>query len=232
MGKKNIDNQHNPSVMKRIIYISTLAVMFVLGFVTSSLIKNNPGKISANQPVFAQPVTNLAGNTTVTQVITPMSNMPVMTPVMQPTLSPEHQEHISVMAKKATEAAKTGDYSYLFSPIDDIKEEIPKVDIAEAKFLFDSGKAVFVDARGPAEYEQGHIKDSVNVPNTATPEEIVKLKDRIAGKVLVTYCHGTGCHLADKSAIKLFEAGYRKIAIFWGGWPKWNEHKYPVELKK
>lgn len=140
-----------------------------------------------------------------------------------------NQAAINAAARVST-AAKTGDYSYLLNPLE-TKEAIPHIDIAEAKYLFDSGKAIFVDARGMSEYNEGHIKGSVNVPVIATAEEVEKLKSKLTNKVLVTYCHGVGCRLSDKSAYKLWDAGYRKIAIFFGGWPKWNEHKYPVVTK-
>jgi rhodanese-related sulfurtransferase len=142
----------------------------------------------------------------------------------------DHAQAAIDAAARVSEAAKTGDFSYLLKA-SDTKETIPKIDIAEAKYLFDSGKAIFVDARGPSEYDESHVKGAVNVPVAASQDELDKLKSKLANKVLVTYCHGVGCHLADKTAYKLWDAGYRKIAIFFGGWPKWNEHKYPIVTK-
>ncbi|HRU38502.1 MAG TPA: rhodanese-like domain-containing protein [Candidatus Goldiibacteriota bacterium] len=136
-------------------------------------------------------------------------------------------EKIAASAVKSAEAAKTGNYSYLFDPIPS-KDAIHHIDIEEAKYLFDSGKAVFVDARGLSEYRESHIRGAVSIPTSATPEEIAALKSKLNNKVLVTYCHGVGCHLSDKVAYKLYDEGYRKIAIFFSGWPKWQEHKYPV----
>ena len=113
----------------------------------------------------------------------------------------------------------------------DAKANIHRMDYEDAKYLFDSGKALFIDARGPNEFAEAHIKGSINIPVNTTPEELAKLKNKLQGKVLVTYCHGVGCHLSDKTAYMLFDAGYRKIGIFFGGWPKWNEHKYPIDTK-
>jgi rhodanese-related sulfurtransferase len=142
----------------------------------------------------------------------------------------DHAQAAIDAAARVSAAAKTGDFSYLLKA-STTKETIPHIDIEEAKYLFKSGRAIFVDARGAAEYEESHIKGAVSVPVIATPEEIAKLKDRLAGKVIVTYCHGVGCHLADKSAYKLWDTGYRKVVIFFGGWPKWNEHKLPITTK-
>lgn len=113
----------------------------------------------------------------------------------------------------------------------DAKANIHRMDIEDAEYLYDSGKALFIDARGPNEFAEAHIKGAVNIPVNTTPNELEKMKSQLQGKLLVTYCHGVGCHLSDKTAYLLYDAGYRRIGIFFGGWPKWNEHKYPIETK-
>lgn len=113
----------------------------------------------------------------------------------------------------------------------DAKANIHRMDIEDAKYIFDNDHAIFIDARGPNEYAESHIKGSINIPVTTSLVEIEKLKTKLQGKLLVTYCHGVGCHLSDKTAYLLYDAGYRKIGIFFGGWPKWNEHKYPIDVQ-
>jgi len=122
----------------------------------------------------------------------------------------------------------SGNYNYLFNQIDS-KDKIYRLDIASAKFLYDSGNAIFIDARNPKEYRESHIKSAISIPTDATPDEINDLKNVLKGKILVTYCHGIGCHLSDKVAYKLYDMGYRNIAIFFGGWNQWVENNYPVE---
>ena len=117
-----------------------------------------------------------------------------------------------------------------YKPVD-AKANIQRMDIEDAEYLYNSGKALFIDARGPNEYAEAHIKGAINIPVNTTPDQIAKMKDQLDGKLLVTYCHGVGCHLSDKSAYLLFDAGYHKLGIFFGGWPKWNEHKLPIETK-
>ena len=63
------------------------------------------------------------------------------------------------------------EYRHLLKPVK-TKEEMPKITLKEAKFLFDSGKAVFIDARGYNEYEQAHIKGAVSVPVGTPPDKI------------------------------------------------------------
>jgi len=113
-------------------------------------------------------------------------------------------EKIVASVSRAAEAGKTGNFSYLLDPVPS-KDAIHHIDIEEAKFLYDSGKAVFVDARGVTEYKEAHIRGAVSIPTSATPEEIAQLRPRLQNKVLVTYCHGVGCHLADKVAYKLYD---------------------------
>lgn len=109
------------------------------------------------------------------------------------------------------------------------KEAVIGIDIEEAKALYDSGEAVFVDARAEGEFNEGHIAGAVSVPVGTLDAKLESIKDKIEGKVLVTYCHGIGCHLADKDAHALYDKGYKKVLIFFGGWPKWTAHGYPVE---
>jgi len=110
------------------------------------------------------------------------------------------------------------------------KESIPHIHAQEAKYLYDSGKAVFIDTRSLSSYRQGHIKGALAIPYHTTAENAEKYKNVLKNKVLITYCSGAGCHISDKVAYKLFDIGYKKVAIFFGGWPEWNQYKYPVTL--
>ncbi len=112
------------------------------------------------------------------------------------------------------------------------KESILKVDIDEAEILYKSGKALFVDARGAFEFDDARIKGAINIPAGDAERRIEAQKELLKDKILVTYCSGAGCHLADKVANALFDSGYRKVVIFFGGWPKWTSAGLPVEGKK
>ncbi len=178
----------------------------------SFIIMNESGNIKKEVPIKPASVGNIkfepASKYSPKPTFTPFIKIPEATP-----------ENINLTKKK---------FSYLFKTIDS-KDEIHKIDIETAKFLYDSGKALFIDARSRVEFKESHIKGAISIPTNATPEEINNLKDTLKGKVLVTYCHGIGCHLSDKVAYKLYDMGYRNIAIFFGGWNLWNEYNYPIE---
>lgn len=133
-----------------------------------------------------------------------------------PTSTPHKEYHIPLK------------YRYLFKEHSK-KEDIPRIHLEEAKILFESGKAIFIDARSAGEYNDGHIPGAINIPVGDANNKIPQYKDLFKDKVLVPYCHGAGCHLSDKDAYALFDAGYRKIAIYFGGWPEWTQANMPVE---
>lgn len=119
-------------------------------------------------------------------------------------------------------------YRYLFNEHKK-KEDIPKIHLEEAKILFESGKALFIDARSAGEYNDSHIPGSVLITVGEAVNKIPQLADVLKDKVLVPYCHGAGCHLSDKVAYSLFDAGYKKVVIYFGGWPEWTQANMPVE---
>ena len=121
--------------------------------------------------------------------------------------------------------------SHLLKPVE-LKNKIKRIHHKEAKMLFDSGKALFIDARSLREYNKAHIKGSIPMQANLVDANIPKYKKLMEDKVLVTYCHGIGCRLSDKVAYRLFDRGYKKVCIFFGGWNEWNEKKYPVTTNK
>lgn len=120
------------------------------------------------------------------------------------------------------------DFKYLFKTPES-KTAIAKISLEEAKYLYDSGKAVFVDARGDNQFNELHIKGAISIPAGADPSVIKAHESKLrSAKVAVAYCHGVGCHLADKTAYLLFDAGYTNVVIFFGGWNQWTQANYPV----
>ncbi len=63
--------------------------------------------------------------------------------------------------------------------------EIPRVSLEEAKAAFDSGAAVFFDARGPSSYAEGHIPGAIFIPEEELPNRLSELD---SNAWIVTYC--------------------------------------------
>lgn len=103
-------------------------------------------------------------------------------------------------------------------------------DIKIAKQIFDSGKAIFVDARSMLNFEEGHIKGAVSLPVGQFDLMIEEFKQKYArSQPIVTYCSGRTCDDSHHLAQLLFEHGFDNILVFIDGYPVWEAEGYPIE---
>lgn len=103
-------------------------------------------------------------------------------------------------------------------------------DVEKAKQIFDQGKAVFVDARLEASFNQGHITGAVSLPLDRFQEDIQNFHERYgASTLIVTYCSGRSCPDSQQLALLLALAGYTDIRVFIDGYAAWKEKGYPSE---
>jgi hypothetical protein len=63
--------------------------------------------------------------------------------------------------------------------------EVPRVAVADAKALLDAGTAVFIDVRGPADYEMGHLPGAILMP---LPDVETRASELPRGATIITYC--------------------------------------------
>ena len=63
--------------------------------------------------------------------------------------------------------------------------DIKRVSLADAKTAFDQKQAVFVDVRGDAFFEQGHIVGAVSIPENELATRLVQLDPQAW---IITYC--------------------------------------------
>jgi rhodanese-related sulfurtransferase len=106
-------------------------------------------------------------------------------------------------------------------------DEPLQIQIAGVKRLFDAGDALILDAREPDEFEAGHIAGAVNLPFSEVNPDRIEGVDS-GGRPIVTYCDGE-CEVSMDLAWELvLQAGHRKVLVFVGGFPEWEEAGYPV----
>ena len=89
-------------------------------------------------------------------------------------------------------------------------------------------KILFVDARDPEEYEDGHIAGAVNLPLFRLDEYKDQISSISKSTPLVTYCEGADCDMSIRLGNELFSKGFRKVFVFFGGWEEWKQADYPV----
>ncbi len=103
-------------------------------------------------------------------------------------------------------------------------------DITAGKKIFDSGTALFVDARAQELYEEGHIKGAVSLPVGQFDLFIDKFMEEYpTDTAIVTYCSGRECNDSHRLAQYLFEMGYTRIKVLIDGYPGWEAEGYPIE---
>jgi rhodanese-related sulfurtransferase len=133
---------------------------------------------------------------------------------------------IPLIAKEKSLSWSTAETNVEGSNKETLKEPAA-IHLEQAKNLYNQN-ALFIDAREKEEYELSHIKGAMNIPFYSFDEYKNQLKNIEKSRVIVTYCSGTDCELSILLGNKLFELGYKKTFIFFGGWNDWLEAKYPV----
>jgi rhodanese-related sulfurtransferase len=113
--------------------------------------------------------------------------------------------------------------------ISEQQADIPLITISEAYNLYRNRKAVFVDARDPFSFEEGHIAGAMNI----YPDEVIlhlpKLKAQLSpDSVVITYCDGPKCPLSKKTAHALLRQGVPGAKVLIDGWRLWVNAGYPV----
>lgn len=112
-----------------------------------------------------------------------------------------------------------------------------EVDARTVKKMMDSEDTLVVFPLSPIEFNDLHIKGSVNIPMAQLERELPKDKFR----KIVFYCLGVKCVASWRAAVKAVELGYRNVYAFREGLPGWIAAGFPtvttdklpdVEVKK
>jgi rhodanese-related sulfurtransferase len=108
---------------------------------------------------------------------------------------------------------------------------IEEISLQRAMAVFRADSALFADARGGNEFNSGHIKGAVNLPEGQFDQWIgAFLENTDPGVTIITYCEGYYCPLAKKLAAKLMMAGFENVYHLPDGWGNWNKFRMPIEI--
>ena len=108
--------------------------------------------------------------------------------------------------------------------------QIKKIAVKEAKSIFDSGKGVFIDGRSPVSYSAKHIKGALNCSMGEFDLQVAELKSKFPpDTLLIVYCSGQTCGLADSVAERIAQSGFVNIVVYSGGLSDWVAANYPSE---
>jgi rhodanese-related sulfurtransferase len=101
-------------------------------------------------------------------------------------------------------------------------QDLQGISLAEAWSLF-------LDARDPVSFGEGHITGAMNCPPGETEtslEEVLTLAR--SGLEVIAYCDGVGCSLSPELARTLQRFGVPSVKILEDGWSRWLEAGYPI----
>lgn len=102
--------------------------------------------------------------------------------------------------------------------------------VLEAKKIFDSGQALFVDARSFEAYSDGHIKGAVSLPAMEFDEFVEEFMEQYnPSQFIITYCSGRECEDSHDLAERLVEAGFQNVSVYIDGYELWEQRDYPIE---
>jgi rhodanese-related sulfurtransferase len=105
------------------------------------------------------------------------------------------------------------------------------IPIEQAAAFHESREAVFVDARSPELFAEGHIAGAINVPWEQVDDYLDVFLKQVpdASSVVIVYCDGEGCSLSEQLALMLRNMGYPNVKVLVNGWTVWTTRGYPVE---
>lgn len=116
------------------------------------------------------------------------------------------------------------------SKADVVVHDIEIQTVIEAKGIYDSKQAIFIDARDSSVYEKGFIKGAVSLSIYDYDKLIEAFIARYPlEQKLVTYCSGRECDESHKLATFLKAEGYTDIRVFIDGFPAWEQDGLPVD---
>ena len=103
------------------------------------------------------------------------------------------------------------------------------VDAKQAIPLLDREDVLFVDARGRAQFLEGHVPGALHIPyDPFSPSAAQGVQALPRERWLVIYCSSLTCDKASEMAETLRMEGFEDVLVMPGGWQAWLEAQGPV----
>jgi rhodanese-related sulfurtransferase len=100
------------------------------------------------------------------------------------------------------------------------KDTVP---LDEAKALWGSGTALFLDARATSDYQAGHIAGALSLPIEEFDDHYPQVQPLLTpDSAIVAYCDGMDCDLSHRLMDRLRELGYHNVRLLVNGWTTWH----------
>lgn len=104
-----------------------------------------------------------------------------------------------------------------------------QVTLDKARALWETGGAIFLDARSEKDYRSGHIPGALNLPAMTFGASVGKIRPKLDAEMkLVLYCDGEHCDSSRQLKDNLRAIGLTNSVILASGWTLWREARLPV----
>ena len=99
-----------------------------------------------------------------------------------------------------------------------------EVDVKATKNMMEKEKSLVVFPLSPIEFDDLHIRGSVNIPMDLLAEKLPQDKSQ----KIIFYCLGVKCVASWRAAEKAVSLGYKNVYAFREGLPGWTAAGYPT----
>ena len=100
--------------------------------------------------------------------------------------------------------------------------------LEQARQLWQTGAAIFLDAREPADFAAGHIGNALNLPAQSFGQHFGECAPLLTPETaLVLYCDGPHCELSHRLREYLRQLGYTNTHLLFNGWTAWRQAGLP-----
>jgi rhodanese-related sulfurtransferase len=108
--------------------------------------------------------------------------------------------------------------------------KFPHISLVGAQAAYRDKNTVFLDARKPEDYSEGHIAGALNFYADEYEDFAPRVLPYLSqDKTYVIYCNGTSCDLSHHLAARLSEQGFKNLKVFFNGWSLWKKASLPVQ---
>jgi len=115
-----------------------------------------------------------------------------------------------------------------FNPLSRDTLGIRHLDSLQIREAWEKHQGIFLDARRSELFREGHIPGAKSLPLDDF-DKVYPLISFSKDSAYIIYCEGRDCEFSDLLALRLYSLGYRKLAVFPGGWEEWIKGNHPVE---
>ena len=110
------------------------------------------------------------------------------------------------------------------------REAIPEVEPSDIAPRVESGDApLIIDVRETAEWDQGHLPGAIHVPRGFLESRIGGVTSGTDQELLISCASGQRSLLAAKT---LADMGFSNVTNLAGGFARWKQNNYPVEVPR